>query len=97
MKPPLSGLSRNERTSSTGWEAAEAGRQADVDIWVDFGWPVVPPALLASAARGALTVRFDGYDEVLRGGMLVASHHGLEERQVSRIHQVFDDFLARHS
>ena len=41
----------------------------------------------------------EGYpvsDEVLRGGLLVAAHHGLTTGQRDRIHEVFEDFLARY-
>jgi CDP-6-deoxy-D-xylo-4-hexulose-3-dehydrase len=39
----------------------------------------------------------EGYpvsDSVLRGGLLVASHHGLDAAQVARIHTAFAEFLA---
>lgn len=35
-------------------------------------------------------------DQVMRGGLLVACHHGLEEADVDHIHAVFESFLARH-
>ena len=40
----------------------------------------------------------EGYpvaDEVLRGGLLIAAHHGLTAGQMARIHEVMDDFLQQ--
>ena len=34
-------------------------------------------------------------DHVMRGGILFACHHGLDEGQVARIHEVFRDFAKR--
>ena len=42
--------------------------------------------------------RDEGYpvaDEVLRGGLLIAAHHGLTAVQMDRIHEVMDDFLRQ--
>ena len=41
----------------------------------------------------------EGYpvsDEVLRGGILIAAHHGMSDAQVARVHQVVDEFLAQY-
>ncbi len=43
-------------------------------------------------ARGGYPVA----DEVMAGGLLVACHHALDEADVDRIHEVFDQFLGRH-
>ena len=40
----------------------------------------------------------EGYpvaDEVLRGGLLIAAHHGLTAQQMDRIHEVMEDFLRQ--
>jgi CDP-6-deoxy-D-xylo-4-hexulose-3-dehydrase len=33
-------------------------------------------------------------DAVLRGGLLIPAHHGLDREHIARVHQVLDDFLA---
>jgi CDP-6-deoxy-D-xylo-4-hexulose-3-dehydrase len=41
----------------------------------------------------------EGYpvsDEVLRGGLLIAAHHGMLDAHVAQIHQVVDAFLAQY-
>lgn len=35
-------------------------------------------------------------DRVMRGGMLLACHHGLSEEQLAYLHEVFRSFAARH-
>lgn len=39
---------------------------------------------------------FTNADLVMRGGVLLACHHGLEPGQLDHIHDVFRDFAARH-
>lgn len=36
-------------------------------------------------------------DEVMRGGMLLACHHGLNDEQIAYIHKTFHDFIAQLS
>lgn len=36
-------------------------------------------------------------DEVMRGGMLLACHHGLNDRQINYIHQIFNEFVDQLS
>jgi CDP-6-deoxy-D-xylo-4-hexulose-3-dehydrase len=41
----------------------------------------------------------DGYpnaDRVMRGGMLIACHHGLNDRQLDYVHQTFRDFAQQY-
>lgn len=41
----------------------------------------------------------DGYpnaDRVMRGGMLIACHHGLSEEQIEYVHETFSQFAARY-
>lgn len=41
----------------------------------------------------------EGYpnaDRVMRGGMLIACHHGLSERQLDHVHEAFTEFAARY-
>ncbi len=42
--------------------------------------------------------RPDGYpvsDDVMRGGLLLPAHHGLDGSDIARVHEVMTDFLAR--
>ena len=53
------------------------------------------PAFLDIARRESP----DGYpnaDRVMRGGMLIACHHGLSEEQVDYMHDTFSDFASRY-
>jgi CDP-6-deoxy-D-xylo-4-hexulose-3-dehydrase len=47
--------------------------------------------IVARRARAGYPVA----DQVMRGGMLFACHHGLEQAHVERIHEVFRDFAKR--
>jgi CDP-6-deoxy-D-xylo-4-hexulose-3-dehydrase len=35
-------------------------------------------------------------DQVMRGGMLLACHHGLEQRQLDYVHRTFDEFARQY-
>ncbi len=41
----------------------------------------------------------EGYpaaDHVMRGGVMIACHHGLEQRQIDHMHQTFRDFVSQY-
>jgi len=52
------------------------------------------PGFTKIAARKA-PGGYPAADHVMRGGILFACHHGLDEGQVARIHEVFRDFAKR--
>lgn len=63
--------------------------------------PVFTGNILRQPAMKGIThrARASGYpiaDEVMRGGILLACHHGLGRGDIDRIHDVFHDFAARH-
>ena len=35
-------------------------------------------------------------DQVMRGGVMIACHHGLEQRQIDHLHQTFRDFVSAY-
>jgi CDP-6-deoxy-D-xylo-4-hexulose-3-dehydrase len=63
--------------------------------------PVFTGNILRQPAMKAVKVRTDpaGYpvaDEVMRGGILLACHHGLDAAQIGFMHATFDDFAAQY-
>ena len=51
----------------------------------------------ASIEHRAAPAGYPVADSVLRGGLLIAAHHGLDEADMSRIHDVLSDFLGHLS
>ena len=105
-------LPRQAEDSRTGWlafplivrdEAPFIRR--DLQIWLErrniqtrtvfTGNVLRQPAFADIACRRAA----DGYpnaDRVMRGGMLIACHHGLVDRQLDHVHEAFSDFAAKY-
>lgn len=64
--------------------------------------PVFTGNILRQPAMANVTVRTraGGYpvaDAVMRGGILLACHHGLVDAQIAFVHATFEDFAARHA
>lgn len=104
-------LPRQLPRSRTGWLAFPLTvrpdapfTRRDLQIWFEThdiqtrpvftGNILRQPAMQGVAAR----VRPEGYpvaDDVMRGGILLACHHGLDEEQIAYMHATFLDFANR--
>ena len=101
-------MPRQMQSSRTGWLAfaltirdnAPFDRR-QLQIWLEERdvqtRPVFTGNILRQPAMRAVTsaIAPGGYpiaDEVMRGGILLACHHGLEDDQISYMHGCFEDF-----
>jgi CDP-4-dehydro-6-deoxyglucose reductase, E1 len=62
--------------------------------------PVFTGNILRQPAMAKVKSRVspDGYkvaDDVMRGGILLACHHGLDDEQIDYMHETFESFAAR--
>ncbi|WBU52362.1 DegT/DnrJ/EryC1/StrS aminotransferase family protein [Paracoccus sp. SCSIO 75233] len=106
-------LPRQLPSSRTGWlafpltlrEDAPFSRR-DLQIWMEEREiqtrPVFTGNILRQPAMKKITARTrpEGYpiaDTVMRGGILLACHHGLDQPQIDYMHDTFRDFARQYS
>ena len=68
----------------------------DIQTRVVFTGNVLRQPAMNGVAHKASPEGYPVADEVMRGGMLMACHHGLTEAQLDHIHQSFADFARRY-
>ncbi len=105
-------LPRQLPGSLTGWLAFPLTIRADapftrreLQIWFEERDIQTRPVFTGNvlrqpAMRGVQTrTRPEGYpvaDDVMRGGIMLACHHGLQDPEIDYIHEVFSDFASMH-
>ncbi len=105
-------LPRQLPESTTGWLAFplivrdEAPfKRRDVQTWLEradiqtrtvFTGNILRQPAFADIERREAGNGYPNADRVMRGGMLIACHHGLSEEQLAYVHATFSDFAARY-
>ena len=105
-------LPRQLPSSSTGWLAFPLivrddapFKRRDLQTWLEkadiqtrtvFTGNILRQPGFANIARKESPGGYPNADRVMRGGMLIACHHGLSDEQLAYVHETFAQFAARY-
>ena len=105
-------LPRQLPSSSTGWLAFPLivrddapFKRRDLQTWLEkadiqtrtvFTGNILRQPGFAGITRKESPDGYPNADRVMRGGMLIACHHGLSDEQIDYVHETFTHFAARY-
>ena len=105
-------MPRQLQGARTGWLAFPLTLREDapfarreLQIWMEerdiqtrpvFTGNILRQPAMRNAKFRARDAGYPVADDVMRGGILLACHHGLDEPQIAWMHQAFSDFAARY-
>jgi CDP-6-deoxy-D-xylo-4-hexulose-3-dehydrase len=69
---------------------------ADIQTRTVFTGNVLRQPAFAGITRKESPDGYSNADRVMRGGLLLACHHGLSAEQLAYVHETFSEFAARH-
>lgn len=70
--------------------------RADIQTRTIFTGNILRQPGFAGIARKESPDGYPNADRVMRGGMLIACHHGLNDAQIDYVHETFSQFAARY-